>query len=134
MQKTLRIRKKREKLYGVFLQTECGKIYGFVEESFNMNWSPFYVRVWNKNTAEAYLKELLQNKRRTKIAILKNNTLVVADESTSLETVRVQYFIARVNKMKSPIKIDMKFAGHSKFHMRNKMFEVISNEVVQNGF
>ncbi len=131
MQKTFRIRKKREKIYGVFLQTECGKTYGWVEESFNMNWSPIYVRVWNKNNAEAYLKDLLQNKHRSKIVILENDTLVVADESTSLETVNVKYFIARVNSTKSPIKVDMRYKGESKFHRRNKMFQVKPAEVPQ---
>lgn len=134
MQKTLRIRKKREKLYGVFLQTECGKIYGWIEESFNMNWSPIYVRLWNKNNAEAYLKEWQKKNKHCAFLLTSSSSLLLCETDKPcneiwLDQIKVKFFIARANSTKSPIKIDMKNESTSKFHRRNKRFQVKTVEV-----
>ena len=42
--------------YGIF-RVVNGKLYGFVENSFSMSWNENYVRVWDEEALQCYLRK-----------------------------------------------------------------------------
>jgi hypothetical protein len=121
----------RRKLYGIFAQSRAGDIYGFVELSFSMAFSPTHVRVWDLKEATAQF-QYLQNGGIIEMCADACNPIYRAKlKSTQEENPNdvIKFFLVRINKKNSPISIRMVRRGLvRKYSLRNLPFTTKGTE------
>jgi hypothetical protein len=126
----------REKLYGLFVQTRNGVIYGLCENSFSMSYRLNTVRVWNQSNAILWLEDLQHrvSKKKTKISYRGEPLgFVLEDTFSPSDDDIIKCFLSRVNS-KSPLKINLKGRrkAPNKFFWRNRPFRVVQTTVFKN--
>lgn len=95
-----------------------------------MGWRKDYVRVWNKESAIAYLNEFNQKHKHLKVyrSSKDDGEFLLYANSVDMDDNHeiVKFFLVRVNDANSPIQINMKDRRTaSKFYWRNRPFKRI---------